>query len=153
MADWLSFLYLSGETDVIREDFEAVEELLPIDALYLSGLTLKEVDTELLHAWRAADRDMEDFILLRGLLVRNWEEGGDTSDKDLRLLAAFRNGIHKNWLDDSAVRQDWETFVVGALMKQEVPSGFPLRAAFEELLPEIFLTDSERITTKPIQSE
>jgi hypothetical protein len=41
--------------------------------------------------------------------------------------------------------QDWEGFIlVGAFLHREVPSGFPLKRAPRGLLPELFLTDSER---------
>ena len=40
---------------------------------------------------------------------------------------------------------EWEGFILGgAVLQREVPQGFPLRRAPRGLLPEIFLTDSER---------
>ena len=39
---------------------------------------------------------------------------------------------------------DWGSFILGVFAKREVPTGFPLKRAPEGLLPEIFLTDSER---------
>jgi hypothetical protein len=40
---------------------------------------------------------------------------------------------------------DWSGFILGgAILQREVPKGFPLRRAPLGLLPEIFLTDSER---------
>ncbi len=40
---------------------------------------------------------------------------------------------------------DWDGFILGgAVLQREVPKGFPLRRAPLGLLPEIFLTDSER---------
>lgn len=57
----------------------------------------------------------------------------------------------ENW--EEAV-SDWETFVLlGACLKHEVPTGFPLRRAPFGLSPELFLTDSERKSDKPIKGE
>ncbi len=42
------------------------------------------------------------------------------------------------------VDQDWSHFILGIFIKKEVPTGFPLKRAPEGLMPEIFLTDSER---------
>ncbi|HEY2951632.1 MAG TPA: glycosyltransferase family 39 protein [Verrucomicrobiae bacterium] len=41
--------------------------------------------------------------------------------------------------------RSWEAFTASLFLKQEVPTGFPLRKAFGELLPEqLFLTDKAR---------
>ena len=48
--------------------------------------------------------------------------------------------------------EDWEMFVLGIYQKSEVPTGFPLKRAPERLVPEIFLTDTERGRAKTIQS-
>jgi hypothetical protein len=48
---------------------------------------------------------------------------------------------------------DWEGFVlVGAFLFREVPTGFGLRHPPFGLLPELFLTDSERPAGKPIKA-
>jgi len=48
---------------------------------------------------------------------------------------------------------DWEGFVlVGALLFREVPTGFALKHRHFGLLPELFLTDSERPAGKPIKA-
>lgn len=48
--------------------------------------------------------------------------------------------------------QDWESFLlVGIYLKNEVPSGFPLRNAPRGILPELFLIDSEHFQSKAIQ--
>lgn len=44
--------------------------------------------------------------------------------------------------------QDWDHFILGIFIKKEVPTGFPLKKAPEGLMPEIFLTDSERPVQK-----
>ncbi len=49
---------------------------------------------------------------------------------------------------------DWEGFVlVGAFLFREVPAGFPLKKPPFGLLPELFLTDSERPAGKPIKAK
>ena len=49
---------------------------------------------------------------------------------------------------------DWESFVVlGVYVFREVPTGFPLRRAALEDLPELFLLESERNPDKPIKGE
>jgi hypothetical protein len=49
---------------------------------------------------------------------------------------------------------DWEGFVlVGAFLFREVPTGFPLKQPPFGLLPELFLTDSERPAGKPIKAK
>ena len=49
---------------------------------------------------------------------------------------------------------DWESFVVlGVYVFREVPTGFPLRRASLEDLPELFLLESERNSDKPIKGE
>lgn len=49
---------------------------------------------------------------------------------------------------------DWEGFVlVGALLFREVPTGFPLNKRSFNVLPELFLTDSERPAGNPIKAK
>ena len=55
------------------------------------------------------------------------------------------------WIHGETQDQEWEDFLLGVLLKREVPTGFPLRVAPEGLAPEIFLTDSERGAEKTIQ--
>lgn len=48
---------------------------------------------------------------------------------------------------------DWESFVLlGAFLFREVPTGFPLNRPVFGLLPELFLTDSERPAQKSIKA-
>ena len=67
-------------------------------------------------------------------------------------LSGWLRGVGAdNW--EEAV-SDWDTFVLlGAYLKHEVPTGFPLKRAPFGLLPELFLADSERKTDKPIKGE
>jgi hypothetical protein len=67
-------------------------------------------------------------------------------------LSDWLRGIGtKNW--EEAV-SDWDAFVLlGAYLKQEVPTGFPLRRAPFGLQPELFLAESERKSGKPIKGK
>jgi hypothetical protein len=67
-------------------------------------------------------------------------------------LAPWLRGVgSENW--EEAV-SDWDAFVLlGAYLKHEVPTGFPLKRAPFGLLPELFLADSERKPGKPIKGE
>lgn len=58
-----------------------------------------------------------------------------------------------NWARGASAEEDWEMFVLGTYLKREVPSGFPLKRAPEGLIPELFLTDTERGRAKTIQSQ
>ncbi len=58
-----------------------------------------------------------------------------------------------NWSVGDDRGQEWESFVLGTFLKHEVPTGFPLKRAPLGLMPEIFLTDTERSQTKSIQSQ
>jgi hypothetical protein len=71
---------------------------------------------------------------------------------DTQALAPWIQGAGvENW--EQAV-SDWESFVLlGAYLKQEVPTGFPLKSAPFGLFPELFLGDSERNSTKPIKGQ
>jgi hypothetical protein len=71
---------------------------------------------------------------------------------EARSLVPWLRGVGaENW--EEAV-SDWDTFVLlGAYLKHEVPTGFPLKRAPFGLLPELFLVDSERKSDKPIKGE
>jgi hypothetical protein len=67
------------------------------------------------------------------------------------LSAWLRGEGAENW--EEAV-SDWDTFVLlGTYLKHEVPTGFPLKRAPFGLSPELFLSDSERNSDKPIKGE
>ena len=71
---------------------------------------------------------------------------------ETQALSAWLQGEGaENW--EEAV-SDWDTFVLlGTYLKHEVPTGFPLKRAPFRLWPELFLSDSERNTDKPIKGE
>jgi len=56
-----------------------------------------------------------------------------------------------NWSLGEDKGQDWESFVLGTLLKHEVPTGFPLKRAPAGLIPELFLMDSEQTGVKTIK--
>lgn len=67
------------------------------------------------------------------------------------LDAWMRGAGAENWEDAVS---GWDSFVLlGAYLKQEVPTGFPLKRAPYGLLPELFLAESERNSGKPIKGE
>jgi hypothetical protein len=55
----------------------------------------------------------------------------------------------KHWVRGTGA--NWESFLLGILVNREVPTGFPLKMAPLGIMPEIFLTDSERPATKTIK--
>jgi hypothetical protein len=62
-----------------------------------------------------------------------------------------RGGSNEPWDHYAA---DWESFVLlGVYLYQEIPTGFPLKMAPFGLVPELFLTDSERNNGKAIKAE
>jgi len=67
-------------------------------------------------------------------------------------LSTWMRGVGTdNW--EEAV-SDWDTFVLlGAYLKHEVPTGFPLKRAPFGLQPELFLADSERNPGKDIKGK
>ena len=112
---WLSTKYREEVSPRYRNDFYVFDRLgKPIRALYLSGRTLKTIETAALNAWAS------------GAAEEKWEDAVS----------------------------DWDSFVlVGALLKHEIPTGFPLKRAPFGLLPELFLLDSERNEGKPIKGK
>src|SRR5262249_6414591 len=67
------------------------------------------------------------------------------------LSAWMRGAGGEHW--EEAV-SDWDSFVLlGVYLKQEVPTGFPLKRAPFGVQPELFLGESERNSGKPIKGE
>jgi hypothetical protein len=63
----------------------------------------------------------------------------------------LRQAAGEDW---ESYAQDWESFVLlGAFLFREVPTGFPLKRPVFGLLPELFLSDSERPGQKSIKSQ
>ena len=53
-----------------------------------------------------------------------------------------------DFVKNEELDQDWDHFILGIFINKEVPKGFPLKRAPEDIQPEIFLTDSERSLKK-----
>ncbi len=96
---------------------------------------------------RFDDKLAQDFHALNSRKPVNALYFSIKSMKALEPLALWR------WIQGETQGQDWEDFLLGVLLKREVPAGFPLKVAPEGLGPEIFLTDSERGGPKTIKSQ
>jgi hypothetical protein len=134
---WLPFRH--GNRDNAREDFYALHALRPLRGLYLSAKTLEKMDTSAVVRWRESqdpDRDWTRFqALVNGLGAKLPKEQASAL-RDLYRLADL------HWIRGGG--EDWESFVVGVIINQEVPTGFPLKYAPDGLWPEIFLTENEQ---------
>ena len=107
----LSLKYRNDPADRYKNDFYELNDVKPVNALYLSGKTVQKLETEPLQAWAYREPG------------ENWE----------RFVSS------------------WEDFVMtGLLASQQVPTGFPLTRT-TGLLPEVFLTHSERKSGKNIK--
>ena len=94
---------------------------------------------------RSATMDTEDFYAIYSRKPVQALYLSTKTAKSLETASVWR------WIHGETQDQEWEDFLLGVLLKREVPTGFPLRVAPEGLAPEIFLTDSERGAEKTIQ--
>jgi hypothetical protein len=139
---WLPLKYGSRHSG--HEDFYALDRLQPLQGLYLTTHTLKTLDAQSIAAWRetvSEDRDWNKFTSL----VRSLADKPAPNPSPGQWLAGLQelyNMAQLHWIRGGG--EDWESFVVGVMINQEVPTGFPLKWAPAGLWPEIFLTDSER---------
>jgi len=70
---------------------------------------------------------------------------------DTRSLDTWVNETEKDW---ETWVSEWDSFVLlGILFKQQIPTGFPLKSGRLGVLPELFLKESERNSSKPIKGE
>jgi hypothetical protein len=124
---WLSLEYRSKPTGRRRNDFwEINDRIKPVRGLYLSTRTMKTVESETIWEY--------------GFFVEQSDRtGGNASEAD----ANWR------WKGGPATG-DWAEFILQTLIKRQVPTGFPLRSAPRGVVPELFLTDSERPSRKTI---
>jgi hypothetical protein len=148
----LSLKHRSRPGDRFRNDFYAVDALRPINALYLTGKTLKSLEPRSLWDWLQADPDAPLLNRLRQRVVDN-QGRDDKKEEDFRVFAAVRERLVANAEQPEDKAEDWEHFVLGTFLKSEVPSGFPLKRAPEGLFPELFLMETERAKQKTIQSQ
>jgi hypothetical protein len=119
---WLPLKYQNQPTDKWKNNFYEINDYIkPVKALYLSAKTMKAVETRAIADW------------------------GHFAE-----LPPGKNGTEDTlwrWISgENAV--DWASFVLETLLKGQVPTGFPLKAAPRNLVPELFLTDSERVRAK-----
>ena len=150
-AAWLPLKH--GTPGVVSgEDFYALHRLKPIRALHLSQLTLAKMDTAAVAKWRESGETDPDWEAFRGQLKALSEAAtgaGSRSGAVTNALVEVHALVDKHWVRGGGV--DWESFLLGILVNREVPTGFPLRVAPLGIMPEIFLTDSERPATKTIK--
>lgn len=139
---WLPLKYGSRENK--REDFYMLNRVRPLKGLYLTAQTLKTLDAQAVAQWRETetpDRDWNKFKTL----VRSMADKLAANTNQNPLLSGLEELYELaqlHWIRGGG--EDWESFIVGVMINQEVPTGFPLKWAPAGLWPEIFLTDSER---------
>jgi hypothetical protein len=134
-----------------RNDFYSINRLKPVHGLHLSARTLRELDGNSVARWRqteGADVDWETFKAQVRKLGNVLDPGGQNTAALDPLMETY-SLAEKHWIRGAGV--DWDSFALGIVVTREVPVGFPLKMAPEGLLPEIFLTDSERRREKTIK--
>ncbi len=148
---WLTWRHKDASAQRLRNNFYEVDSLKPVKALYLTAKTLKSIETRSLEQWLREDDDSAIFSRFRQRVLASSKEPAE-SMTDAELMAAFRQRLIANASRKTDTTEGWDQFVLGILLKSEVPSGFPLPRAPAGLLPELFLTDSEHVRGKTIQS-
>jgi hypothetical protein len=148
---WLTLKHKDASAQRLRNNFYEVNSLKPVKVLYLSSKTLKSIETRSLEQWLRGDDDSAIFSRFRQRLLAG-SKAQDQGMSDAELMAAFRERLIANASRKADNAEGWEQFVLGILLKSEVPTGFPLPRAPLGLLPELFLTDSEHVRGKTIQS-
>jgi hypothetical protein len=118
---WLTLQFRSQPEARWPEDFYQVhEQIKPVRGLYLSSRIMKALDSNAIWDW-------------------GWfaEEPAPK--------AGAGNPTHSVWRwQGGEATGDWTQFILQTLIQRQVPTGFPLRRAPRGLVPELFLTDSER---------
>jgi len=141
-----------GAATNAHESFYEARQLHPVSSLYLTAKTLKSVDTQAILEWRhsqAQDQDWEAFQDSVRDLGERLSAANVPEEMLTRLKQAYQLA-QKHWIHGGG--DTWESFILGVLINQEVPAGFPLQKAPEPLWHEIFLTDSERSDKKSIKA-
>jgi len=148
-AAWLPLKHGTPE-GVPDDDFYSLHKLKPVRGLHLSELTLSKLDASALAQWRQSEGTDLDWEAFRGYLKAAAEAaGGKENEAMTNALVGIYSLADKHWVRGSGA--DWESFLLGILVNREVPTGFPLKMAPLGIMPEIFLTDSERPATKTIK--
>jgi hypothetical protein len=149
---WLSLKHREASKERVKEDFYAVsEQFRPVAALYLTSKSLKTMDLNSVVRWpqeEGDDADWQGVMALLASLAERYKE--PANNEELQKLRKMVQLVEKHWIrgDD----ESWASFLLGIYINREVPTGFPLRRAPLGLVPEIFLTESERKSEKAIQS-
>ena len=133
------------------ESFYEVRQLHSVAGLYLSAKALKTVDTGAILRWRHGEAEDQDWDAFKDMVsdLGDTLSRGNAPDEMLNRLKQAYQLAQKHWVRGSG--ETWESFILGIVINQEVPSGFPLQRAPEPLWHEIFLTDSERSAEKSIK--
>jgi hypothetical protein len=126
---WWSLKLRNKPTDRWKNDFHEINDYVKrVSGLYLSTKTMKTVESEAVSAWGH---------------FSEVEAGPEGKKEDSATLWRWMEGEGSG---------EWAGFIMQALVKRQVPTGFPLRAAPRGVIPELFLTDSERINPESIKS-
>jgi hypothetical protein len=150
---WLSLKHRAAAKDRVKEDFYAVaEQFRPVSGLYLTSKSLKTMEIRSLAQWvqeeGGTDQDWSRFVTLATSFADSLKD--PAKSEELQRFRRMLQLVEKHWIrgDD----ESWASFLLGIYINREVPTGFPLRRAPLGLVPEIFLTDTERKAEKSIQS-
>jgi len=149
-AGWLPLKHGTAG-GVSSDDFYSLHKLKPVGGLHLSDLTLSKLGASAIAQWRQREGTDPDWDSFRGHLKAIAEAAGDGKQNQAvtNQLVEVYSLADKHWVRGSGA--DWESFSLGILVNREVPTGFPLKMAPLGIMPEIFLTDSERPATKTIK--
>jgi hypothetical protein len=148
-AAWLPLKHGTSEA-VADDDFYSLHKLKPVRALHLSDLTLSKLDATAIAQWRQSEGTDPDWERFREHLKGVAEAaGGKQSQAITNALVEVYSLADKHWVRGSGT--EWASFLLGILVNREVPTGFPLKMAPLGIMPEIFLTDTERPATKTIK--
>ena len=136
---------------VADDDFYSLHKLKPLRALHLSELTLSKLDAPAIWQWRQSEGADPDWEAFGGHLkaVAEAAGGGRQGQAVTNALVAIHALADEHWVRGRGA--DWQSFLLGILVNREVPTGFPLKMAPLGIMPEIFLTDTERPATKTIK--
>lgn len=118
---WLTLQFRSRPEARWPEDFYHVhQQIKPVRGLYLSARIMKSLDSKAI-----------------------WDWGWFAEQSNPAPAGAGPSGSVWHWQPGEATGE-WIQFILQTLVQRQVPSGFPLRRAPRGVVPELFLTDSER---------
>lgn len=141
-----------GSATNAHESFYGLRALHPVSGLHLTAKTLNTIDAQAVFQWRQADVPDQDWEAFQGIVQQLGQQLARANAPE-ELLERLKNAYvltQKHWVRGGG--DTWQSFVLGIIVNQEVPAGFPLQKAPEPLWHEIFLTDSERSGKKSIKA-